>query len=321
MSTPERYDRPTNASQRFANHLAYFECESVGQLGWLPYDQVRLPVDDLGFRQGVTAVERLRTYNGQPFCVAKHLARFRNTLQLIHVQGAAEMPQWQGWINEILSRNSELLVEHGDVGITLWATPGSRGANENRVSQRPTIAVHLNPIDHAAVQSRRSRGQTVMLTEIVQPDAGSWSRHAKVRSRLHYYLADQLAREFSAIGVLQDTDGTWTESSVANIALVAHDEIMFAPSARVLQGITQAHIRELADELAIPTRELPLTTEMMIAADAMLLMGTDTGLWFADSVLDAQGKRLHQYAIPSADGVCSRLQALRTSRETIQDGL
>ncbi len=319
MNTPERNDRSTNASHCFANHVAYFECESVGQSGWVTYDQVRLPVDDLGFRQGVTAVERLRTYNGQPFCVARHLARFRNTLQLIHVEGVASIPQWQGWINEILNRNAELLSEHGDFGITLWATPGSRGANEQRASHRPTIAVHLNPIDHAAVQARRSYGHTVMLTEIVQPDVGCWSRHAKVRSRLHYYLADHLAREFSAMGVLQDTNGTWTESSVANIALVTNNEIIFAPSARVLPGITQAHVRKLADDQGMATRELPLTTEMMIAADAMLLMGTDTGLWFANCVLDAQGKRLHEYAMPSADSVCRRLQALRTSRETIQD--
>lgn len=292
-------------ARNFENQFAYFTCASIGQIGWIPYRQLALPVGDLGFRQGVTAVERLRTYAGQPFRLSEHLARFENTLRLIHITGVPPSHELSDLIAELLARNASLLVSHGDVGITLWATPGSR------FRDRPTLALYINTLDHAAAALRQNHGQSVVLTDIVQPATQSWSRHAKVRSRMHYYLADAQAQSLvpGATGVLQDSDGSWTESSVANIALLSKNEIIFAPAAQVLQGITQAHVRVLAHRQTLTTREAVITTPMIASADAMLLMGTDTGLWFAKTIHDAQGQVIFDLPRESASAVIAALQS------------
>lgn len=288
----------------FAEHLAYFSCASAGQNAWISYGELSLPIDDLGFRQGVTAVERLRTYAGRPFRLSEHLTRFENTLRLVQISGVPRKRVLSELIDECLARNTSLFTSHVDVGITLWATPGTG------VRNRPTLALHLNAIDHAATSRRQKHGQSVVLTDTVHPATGCWSRHAKVRCRLHYYLADAQADSLlsGATGILRDSDGSWTESSVANIALLFGREIVFAPSDQVLPGITQARVHELAHRQSLTTRAARLSTQMIADADAMLLMGTDTGLWFAKTVRDARSKVISESPSDSAIDVITALQ-------------
>lgn len=293
------------------NHSAFFICDSIDQNGWLPYERVCLPVDDLGFRQSVTAVERLRTYNARPFQLDEHLRRFDNTLRLIAIEGVLPASELAEKVGELLDRNHDLIEKLGDVGITIWATPG------NRSGGRPTLALHLNKLDHLAVARRRKDGQTVVLTDVVQPGPQSWSRQAKVRCRLHYHLADGQAREIASLrgmtsdatGVLLDSDGTWTESSVANVGLVVGREIHWPPAARVLPGITQAYVRKLAGSMGIVSREAGITTSDIRNADALLLMGTDTGLWFASEVVDASGQTVRSWSPPINGTIVRLLQA------------
>lgn len=291
------------------NHLAFLSCAAANQAGWLPFEQLRLPVDDLGFRQGVTAVERMRTYSGEPFLIDRHLKRFEQTLRLISIHGIPDTTELKRLIQELMDRNRDTIRSCGDVGITMWATPGNRSGQES--DNRPTLALHLNPIDHEAVDNRRIRGQTVVLTDVLQPDSRCWSRQAKVRNRLHYYLADVRANEIAkgATGLLQDADGSWTESSLANIALVSGNTLLWPPSENVLPGVSQTHVRELADAMGVDSHELPITTKWIRDADAMLCMGTDTGLWFANQVFGHAGELLHSWSIPTEASMLRRLQS------------
>ncbi|MCM2369420.1 aminotransferase class IV [Aporhodopirellula aestuarii] len=301
-------EQPPSAPDDFENHHAHFVCERIGQDGWLPYREIRLPVDDLGFRQAVTAVERLRTYDGQPFLPAEHWQRFRNTLALVGIANVPSVETLDRRMRELLDRNDALIAAQRDVGITAWATPG------DRIGSKPTMAMHLNAIDHEAGEKRRSIGQPVVLTEVVQPDQASWPRQAKVRCRLHYFIADTHASDAApgSTGLLRDSDGSWTESSVANIGLVIGGELVLAPAERILPGVTQAFVVKHAGSLGIATQRKPLTTSMILDAEAMLLMGTDTGLWFASEVSEireGQATVIRRFKTPEIGSIVRRLQS------------
>ena len=77
---------------------------------------------------------------------------------------------------------------------------------------------------------------------------------------------------------------TVTETSVANLAIVEDSTVVTPPRARVLDGITQQVVRDLAADSSILWQESPITVERLHRADEVLLMGTDTGLWFARRV-------------------------------------
>ena len=259
----------------------------------------------------MTAVERLRTYKGMPFAVDRHLQRFKQTLSSIGLPSRVTIDQVGQLIDEVIHRNTNWIAQQTDVGITIWATPGRSLVDQGEA----TYAVHLNRIDHEAVRRRRHQGQPVVLSDVRQPAPDCWPRSAKVRSRLHYFLADQQAESVcpGSTGLLRDEDGSWTESSVANLALLVGDELVFAPRDRVLPGVTQSIVREIAENQGIVCRNQPIRTGDIVNAEAMLLMGTDTGLWFADAVCDGHGNPIQSFELPTSDSITKRLQTAMPS--------
>ena len=255
---------------------------TIGLLGgrWIAQTEMRLPISDLGFRQGATAVERLRTYRGDIFHPQAHLDRWQRTVDTIGIEGLPLRAAIEVLMDELIARNQSFADAVGDFGITLFATPGSIGGDA------PTFGMHLNAIDHEAVGAKRTRGQILEITDVCQPPPNSWPRSIKVRSRLHYYLADEIAaaRQSGAIGVLIDSDGSLTDTSVANLAIVESGTIVTPPPERVLGGITQQVVERLARDAHLPWDHVSITPERLVAADEVLLMGTDGGLWFARRV-------------------------------------
>lgn len=264
----------TNRDAAFAGHWAYWCGE------WVAFEGVRIAPDDLGFRQGVTAVERLRTYHRHPFEVAAHLDRWRRSVDAIGIAGLPDRDRLAALLSELLRRNEAVVKSEGDVGITLFATPGKAGGDS------PTLGLHLNRLDFAKAERFRVRGQPLVVTDVVQPDPATWPRAIKVRSRLHYFLADREARRVDpdASGVLLDQDGTLTETGIASLAIIEGDAIVSPPVDRVLGGITQQVAERLADECSIAWSFRPITAGRASSASGIMLMGTDTGIWHASSL-------------------------------------
>ena len=252
---------------------------------WVVPESMCLSVDDHGFRSAATAVERLRTYHGKLFEWPAHLSRWNHTLGAIGITNTLPDATIKSLALELLDRNEAWVRGQHDVGVTIFATPGERG------KETPTFAMHLDAIDLSAIQRRQSQGQPLVVTDIRQPSAGSWPRSIKVRCRLHYYLADQAARKFDAdaVGVLMDDaseDGgkSITETSIANIAIVKKASIISPPSHRILDGITQQVLQQIATRQSVNWTHRPVTPNELRDADEVLLMGTDTGIWFANRV-------------------------------------
>lgn len=274
---------------------------------WTPHTELCLPINDLGFRQGATAVERLRTYRGNVFQLDAHLNRWANTVDVIGIEGLPLPAAIKVLVRELIGRNETFVKTVGDFGITMIATPGpGRG-------EPPTFAMHLQPIDHHVNQIRRDNGQPIVVTAVAPPGSESWPRSIKVRCRLHYYLADQIARlqGEDAIGLLVDPDGIVTETSIANVAIVEKGNVVAAPRNRVLGGITQAAVHGIAKKNSVPWSESPIDVARLKAADEILLMGTDGGLWFAGQVdgrLVGDGKpgKVYRHLLTSFDELTSR---------------
>jgi branched-chain amino acid aminotransferase len=229
---------------------------TIGYLSgsWLSTDAISVTVNDLGFRQGVSVVERLRTYSGKLFAVDAHLQRWFHSTAELEMQGLPSRAELETLLSTLLAKNAATIRLQTDVGVTMFATPGLGYGSP------PTFGMHLNPLDHISIERRRTQGQTIVVTEVRQPSGDCWPRTIKVRSRIHYYRADQIARRQAedAIGVLLDDDGTVTETSIANLAIVQSGSVISPP---------------------------PITVQELVDADEVLLMGTDSGIWFANQVI------------------------------------
>ena len=262
--------------------------------------KMALSLDDLGVRQGVTAVERLRTYGQKVFAPERYAKRWATTTSSLHIDDVPQGSEFVERIQATLDRNSEFLHRQADVAITVVATPGVATA------KKPTFAITVSEIDHASVIARRESGQTLVVTDVVQPPAESWPRNIKVRSRIHYYLADRQARQVdpTAAGVLIDHDHSVTETSICNLAIVKDGVIVSPPESQVLPGVTQAVVEELAADEGLEWRRKPLMPRDLLNADEILMTGTTTGIWFANRV---DFGRDHSIFQPKAMDVYRRL--------------
>jgi branched-subunit amino acid aminotransferase/4-amino-4-deoxychorismate lyase len=250
---------------------------------WIPLGQVGIGVNDVGFRQSAVAVERLRTYNGLVLELNPHLVRYRRTLDFLGIDLEIDEAVIADRIDELIDRNNAWCMAEKDFGITMLATPGDLLSGSY---PDPLHIIHLNPLDHLKIEQQKTNGQPLVVTAVRQPAAECWPRDIKVRCRLHYYWADRQARQFAnnAIGVLVDSDGSITETSVANLAIVVGGEIVSPPSKQVLPGITQDLAQRIASAHGITWRNETIYPAELRTADEVILMGTDGGIWFASRV-------------------------------------
>jgi len=265
----------SSASSNLSSPLADSWCRAYGK--WIRYAELSIAVNDIGFRQGVVAVERLRTYGGQPFRVADHLDRWDATTAALSIDSLPGRAELEGLLGELLERNRSLIQQLGEAGITILATPGVFGLSV------PTMVIHLSAIDQANINRRREQGQPLVVTRVCQPSADSWPRWIKVRASA---AGDTQARQSNAdaLGVLLDTDGSVTETSVANLIIVARDRIASPLPAQVLPGVTQRVVELAAQQEQLAWDHRPILPAELRGADEVLLTGTDGGLWFANAV-------------------------------------
>lgn len=271
-----------SSSFAYRNHASDYSAALSAanqQYQWLPLRQVGIGVNDIGFRQSVVAVERLRTYGGRVLGLAQHLTRYRRTLDCLGIALPLDQSEMQQRIGDLVTKNRPWCEQEIDFGITMLATPGEDASTVTEI-------IHFNPLDHNKIARQRTHGQPVVITSVRQPSEACWPRDIKVRCRLHYHLADHQARQVSpsGIGVLVDEDGSVTETSVANLAMVIGGEILSPPTTQVLPGITQHLIQRLALESGLTWRHQTIPPAQLRGADEVLLMGTDGGIWYANRV-------------------------------------
>ena len=271
------------------------DSNTIGFLGdnWVPRNQMMISIEDLGFRQGVTAVERLRTYHQTPFAVDAHLERWQHSTAELGLSGLPVLSELKALIHELLRRNQVFLDSEKEVGITLFATPGTFRPGSQ------TFGLHVIQLNFPTILKRQKSGQPLVITDIQQPSPQCWPRSIKARSRMHYFLADAAAQrqDPAASGVLIDEDSTITETSISNIAIVKNGRILSPPRDRVLRGFTQTFVEERARELGIQWTQSAIPANDLLNADEVLLMGTDGGLWFADQVNGKSIRNAHTPAI------------------------
>jgi len=242
---------------------------------WLPFSEARLPIYDLGLMQGATVTERLRTVRHQPYLVDEHLHRLEQSLALVGWNPHVSRGELADIITGVAQRNATLIPAEADLSIVLFVTAGQvPGESNGLISQsRPTWCVSSAPLPlrkwgvqfqngvHLAIPQTRSLPATV-----IDP-------HIKMRSRLHWLIAEQEAREINpeAAALLLDQQGFLTETSTGNLFVVSHGELCTPRADTTLLGISQAQVIRLAGELEIPVTRRDLDVDALLQADEAFL--------------------------------------------------
>jgi branched-subunit amino acid aminotransferase/4-amino-4-deoxychorismate lyase len=247
---------------------------------FLPQGEARLPLNDAGFVWGATVTDLCRTFRQQPYRLADHLQRFRQSCRLAAVPLAATDAELTAAATELVRCNGAFLGPHQELALVFLATPGPIGYYLGEPGGAgdgpPTLIVHTFPLPLGRYARWLREGARLVIPAVRHLPAVSVPPQAKVRSRLFWWRAEQEAHaaDPAASALLLDPEGFLTETAAANHLLVRGGAVLTPRRERVLPGISLAVVEELCRDLGLPFAEADLRREDLATADEALLTCT-----------------------------------------------
>ncbi|HMP59928.1 MAG TPA: aminotransferase class IV [Gemmatales bacterium] len=271
----------------------------------LPAASVAIPLNDAGFTWGATVTDAVRTMGRTLFRWPDHLARFRTSCALAAVPLLADDETLTAAAADLIQHNGPLLAPHEEMMLVLLATPGPLGPWNGRphTASTPTLILYTQPLDPRRFESLWSKGVALELAPNPAPDPSALPPQAKHRSRLHWWRAEQAARERDpeATALLTSAAGCLLETWNSNVLLVAGGAIITPPRAQVLSGITLLEVERLCQKQGIPFSERPWPIADLAGVEEMMLTCTSFCL--------APVRRVGHKSLPCPGPVCQRLRA------------
>jgi len=213
---------------------------------FIPYDEVRVPLEDRGYLFADGVYEVIRVYGGKPFALRRHLERLKRSAT------ALEIPLLPS--PEELSTAAEKLIalenKTGDTTLYIQLTRGEAPRSHLFPDPvRPNLWMMLRPFLKEIDYRNGVKAITV-------PDE-RWSRcHIKSISLLPNVLAHEKARRAGAFESIMVRDGFVTEGSSCNFFMILEGTLKTPPlSNYILAGITREIVLELCHRKKIKSLE------------------------------------------------------------------
>jgi branched-chain amino acid aminotransferase len=247
---------------------------------FLPQSQAALPLHDAGFVMGATVTDLCRTFHHQLYLWPDHLARFGQSCRATYIRPPLGNQEITELARELVRRNTAPLPAGQELALVVFATPGPVGyylGEEGGLGDGPvTFGMHTFPLPFARYRHWVERGAALVVPRVRQVSAASVDPGIKVRSRMHWWLADQEARrlEPGAAALLLDDKGNITETAAANVLMVQDGKVVSPRHDRILPGISRRVVIELCGKLGIPFEERPLCVPELESAEEAMLAST-----------------------------------------------
>ena len=238
---------------------------------FVPETEARIPIFDAGFHLGDTVYEVTRTFHHRPFRMKDHLARLSRSLRHTRIDAGLAMEELDRICAEVLERNRPLLKEREEYLLTVSITRGRLAIFGADPSGRKgaTVVVNCWPVPFAQFARYYQCGVHAVTPATRHSPPQCLDPKVKVRSRMHYVLADLEAQlvDPQAYALLLDVDGNVTEGVASNF-FIADSGVLKTPTSRgILCGISRMTTLELAKDLGIPSIECNMQLYDIVNAD------------------------------------------------------
>jgi branched-chain amino acid aminotransferase len=236
-----------------------------------------ISVFDHGFLFGEGVYEVIRTYDGEPFLLDRHLRRLRTSAGMLALKVATTDAEFEANIRSTMSAlEAAPGAIRSDYYIRIVLTRGVGDMTyDPAASPAPTTVIILRPLAPSPPEIYE-KGVTIALVPIVRNHPGTVSPLIKSNNLLNNAMAMQEAMRRGAFeGLMRNYRGELAECAQSNIFIVRHGELMTPPlTAGILSGITREFILEFAQAIGIPGHETMLHDEDLFTADEAFLSVT-----------------------------------------------
>lgn len=251
---------------------------------WIPAEDARLSVFDLGVVGGIAVSEMLRTFRHQGFRVSEHLQRLGESLRLTGLSPRESLADLEQILVHLVDQNTRTLPAENDLGVILFVTAGLNPTYVGQPSAREhgcTVGAHTFPLQFRNWAETYETGVRLAASPVPALPQTITDRRIKSRSRLHWYLADRAVRQVdpSAVALLVNEQQQVTETAAANLCLLRGQTVISPPVGEALEGVSLGMTLELAEALgyqierrSIPLDELRLAEEIWLTSTPSCLL-------------------------------------------------
>ena len=237
----------------------------------LPAAEATISVFDRGFLFGDSIYETLRTYNGKPFLIERHLQRLQNSARMLYM----ELPMKPDEISREVERTIRASTNR-ECYIRIIVTRGAgRIGLDVSLSKHPSLVILAVPLEPPRSEYYET-GVKVSLVTVRRNDVTTLNPKIKSSNLLNNVLAYVEAKKQGSFeGILCNMAGYVAEGTGSNIFMV-HEGVLKTPppEAGLLEGVTRALTLDLAIADGVPCKEVQFTPQELLEADECFITST-----------------------------------------------
>ncbi len=241
---------------------------------YVPRSEAKISMMDRGFRLGDVVFDTSRTFNGQIYRLDDHIDRLYRSLKYLRIDPGMTKAEMASVTQQVVEKNEPARRPGDDYMITQIVTRGSFRSGSDEMSA--TVSVWIDPIAFETYSPLYREGAHVVIPKARAYSPMQVDPKIKHFNRLNFVLGELEAKDIDpdAFPLLLDMDGNVSESSGANFCIVSDGVLITPGDDATLQGVSQATLLELAEQLEIPTSVEQIQPYDVYNADEALLCTT-----------------------------------------------
>ena len=234
-------------------------------------ENAKVSVFDHGFLFGDGVFEGMRSYNGKVFRLREHMHRLWNSAKALMIKIPVTIEEIEAATNETLKVNG---IGDGYIRLIVTRGIGTLGL-DTHLCKNPQIIIIA---DHLALypQEHYDKGLEIVTAATVRTNPSMISPQIKSLNYLNNILAKIEGHHAGCVeALLLNTKGEVAECTGDNIFIVSKGQLRTPPpEAGILEGITRQTVLDIASEMGISIKEVPMTRHDIFVADECFLTGS-----------------------------------------------
>tara|TARA_B100000315_G_C14586297_1_gene593199 strand:- start:1567 stop:2433 length:867 start_codon:yes stop_codon:yes gene_type:complete len=228
--------------------------------------EATVSVEDRGFQFGDGVYEVIRVYDMTPHLLREHIDRLKFSATSIHLDEWLSYDEWEKIVQEGISQSG-----YAEAKVYIQLTRGVAPRDHRfPCTTSLTRVMTVREVEPDDLQLRKT-GVSVITAQDIR-----WNRcDIKSLNLLPNILAKQQAIQAGMFEALFVREGFVFEGSSSTVMVVSNG-VLYTPAEgpRILSGITRDWVLSVARASEIKVVEEPVSVEMMLDAQEVLLTGT-----------------------------------------------
>lgn len=246
---------------------------------FMPENQVMIPFRDRSWKYGDGAFDMTRTFEGKPFRLNEHIARFYRSLRYLQIDPGLSPKEMIAHSEQVVAKNEHLRPAVGDWWVGQRVSRGVDAVGDEGWDHTgPNVVIEVLPLPLAKRARLYRDGAEVITTTVRRTAPSMLSPRAKTHNYLNMIMAEKPVKAMNpdAWAILLDENGNLAEGLGSNIFIVREGRLLTPSERYVLPGVSRQMAMDMARRLGIACMEGDI--DLFDAANAEEMFLTSTSL-------------------------------------------